>query len=110
MIKGAPEIILDQCILDPKEKQAIYKKLNSWESHGNRVIGSCYKEITDHFDPAELDQYTLSSFEGSMEFNGLVVFKSSLNPNASAIICEIIDSGMHFKVITGDALNTSQFI
>jgi len=45
-----------------------------------------------------------------MEFNGLAVFKSSLKPNASAIICEIIESGMIFKVITGDALNTSQFI
>jgi len=81
-----------------------------WESNGNRVIGSCFKEITEIFDFNQLDTYSLTSFEGQMEFNGLAVFKSSLKPNASAIICEIIESGMHFKVITGDALNTSQFI
>lgn len=43
-------------------------------------------------------------------FNGLAIFKSSLKPNARDIIVEIIHSGASFKMITGDALNTSQFI
>jgi len=45
-----------------------------------------------------------------MKFNGLIIFKSSLKDNASKIIREIIYSGMEFKMITGDSLNTSQFI
>lgn len=45
-----------------------------------------------------------------MTFNGLAVFKSSLKENASAIITEITDCGLSFKMITGDALNTSIFI
>jgi len=45
-----------------------------------------------------------------MNFNGLAIFQSSLKPNAKDIIVEIIESGASFKMITGDALNTSQFI
>jgi len=33
-----------------------------------------------------------------------------LKPNAREIVVEIIQSGASFKMITGDALNTSQFI
>lgn len=91
-------------------KKEILKVLKTYESKGNRVIASAWTEITDEFEYDEIDKYKLTSFESKMNFNGLAIFKSSLKPNARDIIVEIIQSGASFKMITGDALNTSQFI
>jgi len=125
MSKGAPEVILGLCRMSGDPKSTLSRQLYKWESNGNRVIASCFREITNEFDSSELEKYSLKSFESSssdantnsasdslslMEFNGLTVFRSTLKHNASAIVNEIIQSGMHFKMITGDALNTSVFI
>lgn len=46
MTKGAPEVIIAKCAMDPSINNEIDKLLLTYGSNGSRIIGSAYIEIT----------------------------------------------------------------
>ncbi len=97
-LKGAPEIVLDMCSLEKKEKERILAQVESWAGDGLRLLGLAYRadgKLEDH------SGYT---------WLGLLGMEDPLREQVKESIEVAQKAGIHVKMITGDYRVTAERI
>lgn len=97
-IKGAPEIVLEMCEMDERERQRVFDKIDEWAGEGLRLIGLAY------------------SIGGSVEdnsgfiWNGLTGMEDPIREGVLESIQIAQKAGIRIKMITGDYRLTAEHI
>ena len=97
-LKGAPEIVLDMCALEKKEKEHILSQVEAWAGEGLRLLGLAYRvdgPLEDH------SGYT---------WLGLLGMEDPLREQVQESIQVAQKAGIQVKMITGDYRVTAERI
>jgi Ca2+-transporting ATPase len=97
-LKGAPEIVLEMCSLEKKEKERILAQVEEWAGEGLRLLGLAYRAdgpVEDH------SGYT---------WLGLLGMEDPLREQVQESIQVARKAGIQVKVITGDYRITAERI
>jgi P-type Ca2+ transporter type 2C len=101
--KGAPEAIIDLCMLKTNERNSILREVSRLASDGLRVLavanGKFKKKTLPH-----------SSRDFSFEFVGLIAFRDPLRSSVPKAVREAQQAGVIVTMITGDHPITAQAI
>ena len=97
-LKGAPEIILEMCILDPQEKRQTLARIDDWAGEGLRLLGLAYRPHR------MLEDHT------GYQWVGLVAMEDPIREGVVESIQVAHQAGIHTKMITGDYRRTAERI
>jgi Ca2+-transporting ATPase len=97
-LKGAPEIVLGMCRIDPAEKSRFVALADRWAGEGLRMIGLAYRTI------GKLDDYT------GYTWVGLVGMEDPVREGVVEAVAVAQKAGIQVKMITGDYRKTAEHI
>lgn len=97
MVKGAPDVLLTRCKMEPVAKKVALKKNETMASNALRVLGVAYKDVAEI--PSELTTETL---EEGLTFVGLVGMIDPPRQEVKQAVAECYDAGIRPVMITGD--------
>jgi Ca2+-transporting ATPase len=113
-VKGAPEIILDRCImteadtgpvaLDDKLRSSIRGQMKAYQSRGMRVLALANRKYPDPHAPAGAD---IDSLAIRLTWLGLVAIADPVRPDVPKAIQSCQRAGIALKIITGDNAETT---
>ena len=112
-IKGAPEILLDQCTriltetgIEPLLDQRIdlEDELRSFQRRGMRTLAFCYKPV------AAENTLTIEELAQDMIWLGYVAIADPIRPEVPTAIQACRDAGIAVKIVTGDNAETAKEI
>jgi P-type Ca2+ transporter type 2C len=92
--KGAPEAIINQSTLSPREKNDVFAALENLASKGYRILGVGIAEKSN--------TYPKNQNEFSFIFKGLVAFYDPPKENIREVLANFYKAGIKVKIITGD--------
>ena len=95
-LKGAPEIVIDFCKLEPKEKEKISEEIEEWANAGLKLIALASKRDGK---PRELSNFT---------WIGLVGIEDPVRPSAIDAVALCRKAGIKVKMVTGDYRGTAE--
>ncbi|BEH09701.1 cation-transporting P-type ATPase [Geobacter sulfurreducens subsp. ethanolicus] len=104
LLKGAPEIVLDRCVLSEPERRRIHEAMETYARQGMRVIACASKEA----DRAE--DISPEDVAGGLTFAGLLCMIDPPRTEAMDAIRECHGAGITVKMITGDHPVTAEAI
>jgi len=104
LLKGAPEIVLDRCVLSEPERRRIHEAMEIYARQGMRVIACASKEA----DRAE--DISPEDVAGGLTFAGLLCMIDPPRTEAMDAIRECHGAGITVKMITGDHPVTAEAI
>jgi Ca2+-transporting ATPase len=97
--KGAPEVIINQCELNPMERSFWLDKVNHLSKEGHKVI-ACSRRlnlVTQEVEPEE-----------GYHFLGLLAFEDSPRPEVKEAMSFCLSNQIKVTMITGDHLETAK--
>lgn len=97
-LKGAPEIVLEMCKLEKKEKERILVRVKEWAGDGLRLLGLAYR---GGGEPEDHSGYT---------WLGLLGMEDPLREQVQESIRVAQKAGIQVKMITGDYRVTAERI
>lgn len=97
-ILGAPEIVLNFCDLDQKEKDKIEQEIRSWAREGLKVVGAAYK------DTGDIKKMV------AWKWLGIVGIDDPIREEAIETIEKCRKAGIIVKIVTGDYRETAMAI
>jgi Ca2+-transporting ATPase len=95
-VKGAPEIVLNFCNVQPKERKQLAIQFEEWASSGLKLLGLAYKQ---NGNPRELADFT---------WTGLVGIEDPVRPTVKDAIKLCRSAGIKTKMVTGDYRGTAE--
>ena len=101
--KGAPEAIVNACSMSASDSDEIFAVMHSLATKGYRMLGVASASFLGNSFPEEQTAYNFN-------FIGLVAFYDPPKPNIKKVLEDFETAGIHFKIITGDNLATTQAI
>lgn len=101
--KGAPEAIVQRCILNSSQQAAIAERMEFMATRGYRVLALSRKRLIAGHD-LHLKQLT------KMEFLGLVALSDGVRPDAAAAVLQAQRAGIEVMMLTGDHLATAKHV
>jgi len=104
LLKGAPEVVLDRCVLSPLERQTINEAMEIYARQGMRVI-ACARRIG-----LDKVQIAAEDVEHGLQFAGLICMIDPPRTEAIAAIRVCHAAGITVKMITGDHPVTAETI
>lgn len=116
-VKGAPEIILDRCImsevdtgpvaLDENLRTSIRNQMKAYQSRGMRVVALANRVFSKSDVPARAD---IDSLANHLTWLGLVAIADPVRPDVPMAIQSCQRAGIDLKIITGDNAETTSEI
>lgn len=113
-IKGAPEIVLDQCtsiltengieLLDDDRRVEIEDHLRGYQRRGMRTLSFSYKPVTHE------NTLTVEELADHMIWLGYVAIADPIRPEVPTAIQACRDAGIKVKIVTGDNSETAKEI
>ncbi len=97
-LKGAPEIVMGMCQIEPAEKARFLALVDQWAGEGLRMIGLAYRPI------GKLDDYS------GYTWVGLVGMEDPVRQGVVDAIKVAQKAGIQVKMITGDYRLTAEHI
>ncbi|HAE84989.1 MAG TPA: ATPase [Anaerolineaceae bacterium] len=97
-LKGAPEIVLDMCQVNPQEKARIIAEIDAWASQGLRTLGLAYRPISP------LENHT------SYIWLGLLGMEDPIREGVLESVEVAQHAGIRVVMITGDYQKTAERI
>jgi Ca2+-transporting ATPase len=94
-VKGAPEAILKNSLLNEEEKKKINYHLDSFAKEGLRVLGVGIIDFKGNDFPKTQQEFTIN-------FLGLTGFYDPPKKNIAHVFKQLYDAGIKLKIITGD--------
>ncbi len=91
-IKGAPEVVLQKCLLSTSETQKVLAEISYYQRSGERVIAFA------------------SSTSGSYNFDGFAVLSDGLRDDVKNAVESCLKAGVEVKMLTGDNIDTARKI
>ncbi|MDQ1363202.1 MAG: P-type Ca2+ transporter type [Pseudomonadota bacterium] len=95
VVKGAPEIIFNQCALTARARQELLNKANQLAAEGHKVI-ACASRIFD------MRTWTDHEPEKDFEYAGLIAFEDPVREGVADSVRQCQQAGIHIIMITGD--------
>ena len=105
-VKGAPEILMNLCVLPADEKTHYASLLQDYQNHANRTLAFAYKEIADTDDIFADGKLNISD----LKMMGIVGIEDPVRTDVPAAIEECLKAGIQVKIVTGDAPGTAKEI
>ena len=105
-VKGAPEILMNLCVLPADEKTHYVALLQDYQNHANRTLAFAYKEIADTDDIFTDGRLNISD----LKMMGIVGIEDPVRTDVPAAIEECLKAGIQVKIVTGDAPGTAKEI
>ncbi|HBG28937.1 MAG: hypothetical protein A2Y10_02340 [Planctomycetes bacterium GWF2_41_51] len=106
-IKGAPDVILADCIdLTDEQKEEILKINNDFTDSAMRVLAAAYKNL----DSENMSDMSPESIERDLTFSGLIAMIDPPREEAKQAVHECKTAGIKTVMITGDHKNTAAAI
>lgn len=105
-VKGAPEILMNLCVLSEDEKNNYARLLQNYQNHANRTLALAYKEISDSDDIFTDGRLNISD----LNMLGIVGIEDPVRTDVPAAIEECLKAGIQVKIVTGDAPGTAREI
>lgn len=99
-LSGAPEVILDNCRLDKKEKDRWVKEFGKLGVQGYRLVGFGYKKLKKG---GKIKREEVRGYR----WCGVVVFKDPVREGVDDLLKRAVKAGIDVKVITGDYKETA---
>jgi len=97
-MKGAPEIVLEMCDIDPGERQRILTQIDEWAGEGLRLLGFAYSSNGTVED------------KSGFTWNGLVGMEDPIREGVLEAVQVAQKAGIGIKMITGDYRLTAEHI
>ena len=131
-VKGAPEIILKQCVMENREERETLDELDEWQHKAMRTLAFAYKKLS--IDKANTSATILSqdinqdikeqteqksaqnfSFKeailsGDLTLQAIAAITDPIRPDVPAAVQECRQAGIEVKVVTGDTAATAMEI
>jgi len=95
-ILGAPDIIINFCVLGEQEKKEHLKKIENWADLGLRIIALIYKEENDLQEKKDF------------KWLGLLGIADPIRKEAKEMISIAQKAGIEVKIVTGDYRLTAE--
>lgn len=105
--KGAPESVLDLCILSSEEKSRVLEKIQSLSAQGRRLLAVASREIEDFNSKIHA---AFDTVENNLTFLGLVAIADPPREETIPAIKACKASGIKIVMITGDHPVTAKAI
>lgn len=97
-LKGAPEIVLEMCQIEAKQKKQILQQIDNWADEGLRLLGLAYR-----VDGA------INSHKGYI-WVGLLGMEDPIRSGVLQALKTAQQAGIEVKMITGDYRRTAEHI
>ncbi|MER6352095.1 magnesium-translocating P-type ATPase [Streptomyces sp. NPDC001634] len=101
VVKGAPEAVLERCVLDPGERDRLLALAAHEADDGLRLLA-----IATADRPARTRSCTPADERG-LTFRGFVAFRDALAPTAAQALRDLAARGVTVRVLTGDHPGTA---
>ncbi len=105
LVKGAPEIVMQSCVLDAETKATYDAKLIEYQGRAMRTIGFAYREV----DTAEVFSAGRLAV-GDLTFMGVVGISDPVRDDVPEAIRSCMNAGIQVKIVTGDTPGTAKEI
>ncbi|MGI6642974.1 MAG: cation-translocating P-type ATPase [Bacillota bacterium] len=86
LIKGAPEIVVEMCLMPEVEKISLLEQFDSWAQKGQKLIGLAYRDLG----------------AAHCTWAGLVALQDPVRQEVPEVIDTCRKAGIQIKMITGD--------
>lgn len=103
--KGAPETILEKCILDGQKKEEILAMVRQSSAKGLRSLAIARKRLTSNEIKTALEEENIS--EDGMEYLGIASMEDPLRPEVAEAIYQAKLAGIRTIMVTGDHKETA---
>lgn len=107
-VKGASEIILENCNNPSNYKQSISDSLLLYQNKAMRTLGFAYKIINNDDEIKVLNQD--KKLAEDLIFIGIVAISDPIRSDVAEAIQDCIVAGVDIKIVTGDTPNTTKEI
>ena len=104
IVKGAPETVLERCLLRHKNDAAVKNALDTFTGNGYRTIA--FAHITFPRMPEQLEHRMLAD----LGFDGFVGMSDQIRPRVDEAVAEANRAGIKVVMLTGDHVATAGFI
>ncbi len=104
-IKGAPEIVITYCDIEPSSKEAIHARLVGYQNKAMRTLAFACKPLT-----AGETSYELTTDNGHLTLQAVAAISDPLRVEVPDAVVECRDAGIDVKIVTGDTANTAREI
>ncbi|KKR11921.1 MAG: Calcium-translocating P-type ATPase, PMCA-type [Candidatus Woesebacteria bacterium GW2011_GWA1_39_21] len=104
-INGAPDLLLERCILSENKKVEIENTIDDLAGQGKRLIGLA-KKMVSHRKKILVE----ADAKSDLEWVGLLAFSDPVRLGVSEALGQAKEAGIKVMVITGDYTNTSEFV
>ena len=104
-VKGAPEVIISKCALEPDQKETVRQATNSLAQEGMRVLAFAKKKLQPHIQSISFD-----SVKQDLTFIGLQALIDPPREEVKVAIQKCHSAGIKVKMITGDHQTTAAAI
>lgn len=101
IVKGAPEVILSMCSLEPEKKAAIEKRAHEMTTEGLRVLALAFKDG---------QAFDLKSDVKELTFAALIACSDPLRETARQTVEQLKGAGIRTVLVTGDHAETARTI
>lgn len=95
-ILGAPDIIIEFCVLTSAEKKELMNKIETWAGKGLKIIALIYKEEGNLTE------------KNNFKWLGLMGIEDPIRPEAGEMIKVANKAGIEVKIVTGDYRKTAE--
>lgn len=105
LVKGAPEIVMQNCAIPSDERAAYEHKLSEYQSKAMRTIGFAVQDVIDD-TPWQSGRLSITG----LRFVGVVGISDPIRPEVPAAIRSCMNAGIAVKIVTGDTPGTAKEI
>lgn len=104
LVKGAPEVVLERCVLTPPERSRLESLTERWAAGGLRVLAIAERELDSGERLADVE------VERDLTPVGLVALQDPLRSTAGEAVEAARDAGLRVEILTGDHPATARAI
>lgn len=101
-VNGAPEFLLDWCVLSDKKKKEIEEKIDELTGRGMRLVGMARKKVS-----LSKKKISENDVKTNLHWVGLLAFSDPVRPGVSEALKKTKRAGIKTLVITGDYPQTA---
>jgi len=98
IVSGAPEVLLDRCNIDSKQKTNWKEVFEEYARNGNRLVGFATKQLKAKSEKLKINEEDLVN----LDWLGVIVYEDPVRLGVKKALDECYRAGINIKVITGD--------
>lgn len=101
-IKGAPEIIMDYCLLTAEQRLTVNESLLSYQRKAMRTLAFAMTELADNQRLEDLEK-----LRGTLTLQAIAAISDPIRQDVPAAVGDCRKAGIDVKIVTGDTSATA---